>query len=197
MSGLSIARWVAVPPADDTALARSQVNSSSAFLIVFVVAAVPGDGAAAFDFSNPAHAITSRACLGFAFHVKPAGLQDRTRFSILVSVPLPGPMIEITVYCVLQHCFHNLEHIDPRLHHEVVPVHTRRHHRPHPDSQLCGTHFAPPPLRPNQLSQKLLPLTCRFPRAVMSLDQQPHDSAIWLGFCWWMCVYHAFHVCVK
>ena len=66
MAGLSIARWVAVPPADDTALARSQGNSSSALLIVFVVAAVPGDGAAAFDCSNPAHAIKSRVGLGLS-----------------------------------------------------------------------------------------------------------------------------------
>ena len=76
-----------MPPADDTALARSQSNSSSAFLIVFVVAAVPSDGAAASDCSNPAHAIKSRACSGFAFYVKPAGLQDKTRFTILASVP--------------------------------------------------------------------------------------------------------------
>ena len=76
-----------MPPADDTALARSQGDSSSAFLIVSVVAAVPNDGAAAFDCSNPAHATKSRACLGFAFHVKPARLQDRTRFTILPSVP--------------------------------------------------------------------------------------------------------------
>ena len=70
-----------MPPADDTALARSQGNSSSAFLIVFVV--VPGDGAAAFDCSDPAHTVKSLACLGFAFHVKPAGLQERIRFTIL------------------------------------------------------------------------------------------------------------------
>ena len=76
-----------MPPADDVALARSQGNSSTAFLVVFVVAAVPGDGAAAFDFSNPAHGIKSRACLGFAFHAKPAGLQDRISFTILASVP--------------------------------------------------------------------------------------------------------------
>ena len=74
-----------MPPADDAALARSQGNFSGAFLIVFVVAAVPGDGAPAFDCSNPAHAIKSRACLGFAFHLKPASLQVRIRFTILVS----------------------------------------------------------------------------------------------------------------
>ena len=85
MSGLSSARLVAVPPADNTALARSQGNSSSAFLIVFVVVAVPSDGAAAFDCSNPAHAIKSRACLGVAFHAKPAGLQDKTRFTIALT----------------------------------------------------------------------------------------------------------------
>ena len=72
-------QWPAYP--SRAALARSQSNSSSAFLIVFVVAAVPSDGAAACDCSNTAHAIKSRACLGFAFHVKPAGVQDRTRFT--------------------------------------------------------------------------------------------------------------------
>ena len=43
-----------MPPADDTALARFHGDSSNAFLSVYVVAAVPGDGAAAFDCSNPA-----------------------------------------------------------------------------------------------------------------------------------------------
>ena len=52
-----------VGPADDTPLARSHGNSPSAFLIVSVVAAVPGVGAAALDCSNPAHAIKSRAFL--------------------------------------------------------------------------------------------------------------------------------------
>ena len=87
MSGLSRARKAAVPPADDTALARSQDNPSNAFLIVFVVAAVPDVGAAAFDCANPAHVTRSSACFGFAFYVKPAGLQDKIRFTILASVP--------------------------------------------------------------------------------------------------------------
>ena len=30
----------------------------------------------------------------------------------------------------------------------------------------------------------------------MSLDQQPHDSMIWLGFSCWMRVFLVFHVCV-
>ena len=76
-----------MPPADDTALARSEDNSPSAFLVVFVVAAMPGVGAADFDCSNPAHVIRSSARFGFAFHVKPAGLQDKIRFTILASVP--------------------------------------------------------------------------------------------------------------
>ena len=88
MSRLSSARLVAVPPADDTALARSQGKSSNAFLIVFVVAAVPNVGTAVFYSSKPAHVIRSSACFGFAFHVKPAAwLQDKIRFTILASVP--------------------------------------------------------------------------------------------------------------
>ena len=90
-----------MPPADDTAFARSQGNSSSALLIFFVVATVPSDSAAVFDCSNPANATKSRACLGLAFHVKPERLQDKIRFTILASVPRPGPMIEITLMFTL------------------------------------------------------------------------------------------------
>ena len=72
-----------MPSADDMALARSQGNSSSAFLIVFVVAAVPSDGAAAFD--SPRDQITRMH--GIRFPLKPARLQDRIRFTILASVP--------------------------------------------------------------------------------------------------------------
>ena len=136
-----------MPPADDTALARSQRNSSSAFLIVSAV---------------------------------------------LASVP--GLMIEtdhVEVYFVLQHCFHFWEHIDPRLHQEVVTVHTHAcivviAQTPSFVVHIwLHRHCVPTSFHENFIAEKLLPQTCRFPRAVMSLDQQPHDSTIWLGFCWW------------
>ena len=90
---------------------------------------------------------------------------------------------------MLQHCFHFLEHVGPLFHHEVVPVHTHAcivvitqtpsfaiHNWLH-------RHCVPTSFHENFVAQKLLPQTYRFPRAVISFDQQPHDSTVWLGFC--------------
>ena len=86
MSGLSNARLVAVPPADDTAKALSQDNSSEAFFIVFVVAAVPGVGAAAFDYAKPANVTRSSACFLIFFPRETSLAQVKIRCTILASV---------------------------------------------------------------------------------------------------------------
>ena len=71
-------RPIAVPPPDDTALARFQGNSSSAFLIVFVVAAEPSDGAAAFRLlqSRPREQITRMLGIRFPRVTSRAPRQD-------------------------------------------------------------------------------------------------------------------------
>ena len=93
----------------------------------------------------------------------------------------------VDVFLVLQHRLHVLKHIDPRLHHEVVPVQTHAciiviTQTP----SLSDTHLAlatasQPPFMKTSLRRN----SCH---KRVSFDQPPHVSAIWLNFCLWKCV---------